>query len=223
MSASLFAQSLAIARRDLVRELRAGEVLWITVPFGAIALLLVPMAVGTDVPLLRQIGPGMYWVVVLLFGILVAVRRTATDNPAQRDFLALAGLDPAARFAGQAMASGLLLFGFQVIVGIVALALYDPALGGWPWLLAIVPLTAIGLALLGTLAAHVAENLGAGSALVPLLVAPLAVPLLLAATEALESLQSGRSIVGWLMLMLTVPLVLAVAGVMTARPLQEAQ
>ena len=51
-------QALAVARRDLFRERRAGEVVWITIPFGAIALLLVPMAVGTDIPLLRKIGNG---------------------------------------------------------------------------------------------------------------------------------------------------------------------
>ena len=37
-----------VARRDLLRERRSGEVVWVTLPFGAIALLLIPLAVGTD-------------------------------------------------------------------------------------------------------------------------------------------------------------------------------
>lgn len=216
-----WSQAIAIARRDLVRELRAGEVLWITIPFGAVGLLLVPLAVGADQPLLARIGPGMYWVVVLLFGILVAVRRTAIETPEQRDHLALLGLDPAARFAGRVAASTVLLLAFEVIVGVVAVALYDPALTeGW-WLAVIVPLAAVGLALLGTLSGSIAAASGVGTVLVPLLVAPLAVPLLLAASQALEGLQQDRSILTAVLLMALVVCVTAIAGVLTARPLQE--
>nr|MDQ2788504.1 heme exporter protein CcmB [Actinomycetota bacterium] len=66
-------QCVELAGKDLRAEARAGEALLVTVPFGAIGLLLVPLAVGTDTPLLREIGPGLYWVVVLLFGVLVTL------------------------------------------------------------------------------------------------------------------------------------------------------
>ena len=39
------AQVRTIARRDLARERRSGEVLWATLPFGAIALLLIPLGI----------------------------------------------------------------------------------------------------------------------------------------------------------------------------------
>ncbi|NNC75132.1 MAG: ABC transporter permease [Acidimicrobiia bacterium] len=217
----IWQQAWVIARRDLIRELRSGEVLWITIPFGAVGMLLIPLAVGTDAPLLARIGPGMFWVVVLLFGILVSVRRTAIETPEQRDHLALLGIDPAARFAGRVMASGALLLAFELVVGIAAVALYDPALtDGW-WLVAIVPTVALGLALLGTLAGSIAAATGVGTVLVPLLVAPLAVPLLLAASQALEGLQQGRSILTAVLLMALVVCVAAIAGVLAARPLQE--
>lgn len=221
MTAGFWVQARSVADRDLLRERRRGEVLWITIPFGVIALLLVPLAVGTDIPLLRRIGPGLFWVVVMLFGVLVAVRQANTDSPAQRDAAALLGLDPAASFVGQTLTSALLLVGFEVLVGIAAVAFYDLPLRGWPWLLVVFPLVALGLALLGTLAGSIVSSVNAGTALVPLLVAPLSVPLLLAATQALEGLRLGRSILSWLLLMATVVLVLAIVGVLTARPLQE--
>ena len=221
MTAGFWVQARSVADRDLLRERRRGEVLWITIPFGVIALLLVPLAVGTDIPLLRRIGPGLFWVVVMLFGVLVAVRQANTDSPAQRDAAALLGLDPAASFVGQTLTSALLLVGFEVLVGIAAVAFYDLPLQGWPWLLVVFPLVALGLALLGTLAGSIVSSVNAGTALVPLLVAPLSVPLLLAATQALEGLRLGRSILSWLLLMATVVLVLAIVGVLTARPLQE--
>ncbi len=214
-------QALAIARRDLLRERRVGEVAWVTVPFAAVALLLVPLAIGADQPTLERIGPGMFWAVVLLFGVLVAIRRSAVETPAQRDLVALLGLDPAAAFAGKALSSALLLIGFEVVVGAVAVALYNIDMARWPWMIAVVPGAALGLALLGTLAASITSSLGAGPALVPFLVAPLAVPLLRAATQARDALRPADTILPWVLLMVAADLALVIAGVLTARPLQE--
>ena len=216
-------QALAVARRDLYRERRTGEVVWITIPFGAIALLLVPLAVGTDIPLLREIGPGLFWVVVMLFGVLISVRRTSGETPAQRDLMSLLGVDAGAAFTGRVLASTGMLLAFEIVIGTVAVLLYDIKLDGWPWLIIIVPLAAAGLGLLGAVAGAVTSSLNASAALVPLLVAPLAVPLLLAATEATDVIQTDGSILPWVLLMVVVDLVLAIAGVLTARPLQETQ
>jgi heme exporter protein B len=214
-------QAVAIAKRDLLRERRVGEVAWVTVPFAAVALLLVPLAIGTDQPTLERIGPGLFWAVVLLFGVLIAIRRSAIETLAQRDLVALLGLDPAAAIIGKALSSGLLLLGFEVVVGAVAVALYNIDLARWPWMLIVVPGAALGLALLGTLAAAVTNSLSAGPALVPFLVAPLAVPLLLAATESLDALRPADSILPWVLLMVAADLALLIAGVLAARPLQE--
>ncbi len=181
------------------------------------------MAVGTDIPLLRRIGPGLFWVIVMLFGVLIAVRRTASETPAQRDLMSLLGIDAGASFTGRVMASTGMLLAFQIVIGAVAVLLYDITLDGWAWLFLIVPLAAIGLGLLGAVAGGVTSSLNASAALVPLLVAPLAVPLLLAATEAMDALQTGGSILPWILLMVVVDLALAIAGVLTARPLQETQ
>ena len=215
------AQSRIVARRDLLRERRAGEVLWVTLPFGAIALLLVPLAIGTDVPTLQRIGPGLYWVVVMLFGVLIAIRQTTNETEAQRDQLALSGLDPAAIYVGRATASLVYLIIFQAVLGVVTVVLYDVELSGW-WLFLITFLiVAIGLSLLGTLAASIVSTGRSSAALVPLLVAPLSIPLLIGATQALEALRLGRSSLTWVLMMTVTVLLLAVAGVLSARPLQE--
>lgn len=214
-------QVVTVARRDLVRERRSGEVVWVTIPFGAIALLLIPLAIGTDAPMLQRIGPGLFWVVVMLFGVLIAIRQTNAETLAQRDQIALTGLDPAAIYVGRAGASFVLLLMFQAVVGVVTLVLYDVRVEG----IFVLPVTFLvvgaGLALLGTLAAGIVSSGSNATALVPLVVAPLSVPLLIGATQALEALQFGGSSLAWMLMMIVTVLVLAIAGVLTARPLQE--
>ncbi len=221
---AFWAHARAVARKELIAEIRTGEVLLITAPFGAVVLLLIPLAIGTDRPLLTRIGPGMYWVVVLVFGIMVALRQSAVDGPPQRDLMGLLGVDPAARFVGQAGATLLLLLLFEGVLAPVAGALYEPRLSGWAWpaLLLLLPMFAVGLALLGTLAGWLTASLSTGRSLVPLMVAPLAIPLLLGATQALEGLRLRESIAGWVVLLVTLDLALAVVGVLSARPLEEA-
>lgn len=221
MNDRFWAQAFAIARRDLDRERRSGEVAWVTIPFGAIALLLVPLAVGINQDILARIGTGMLFVIVMLFGVLTAVRRTNIETPAQRDAIALLGVDPAAEYVGKAMATALLLLAFELVMGAVTVALYGLDLSGWEWMPVVMPLTAIGLAELATLSGAIASSINAGPALVPLLVTPLAVPLLLGATQTVVSVDRDGGNLSWLTLMAIVVLVLAIVGVVTARPLQE--
>jgi heme exporter protein B len=160
--------------------------------------------------------------VALLFGMLVAFRQTATDSPAQRELLVLLGTDPAAKFVGRAGASTLLLLGFEIVLVPVTILLYNPGgVSRWPWLLAVIAMLAVGLSLVGTLAGAVTAGLKTRGTLTPLLVAPLSMPMLLAAGQVVESLRAGTSILLWLLLLLTINLAMAVIGVATARPLEE--
>jgi heme exporter protein B len=219
---SIRRQAIAIARRDLLSEFRSGEVLLVVVPFAAIALLLIPIGIGTDVPLLRRVGPGLYWSVVLLFGILVALRQSSAEAGPQRDRLALLGADPAAVLIGRSAAATTLLIALEAILLPVMLALYDSSVVGWGWLFVLVPLVAAALGMVGTLVSAVTGASRARPALVPLLVAPLGVPVLVAASQALEGLRLGEGILTWLLLLAILNLALAVTAVLAARPLQEA-
>ena len=221
MSSGFWRQAMAVARRDLERERHAGEVAWVTIPFGAIALLLVPLAVGINQDVLSRIGTGMLFVVVMLFGVLTAIRRTNIETPPQRDAIALLGIDPVAEFAGKTAASAIVLLVFEVVMGAVAVALYGLDISSWWWMILVLPLTAVGLAELGTISGAIAASVQAGPALVPLLVTPLAIPLLLGATKTVGELEPDGGILSWLVLMAIVVLVLAIVGVLTARPLQE--
>lgn len=214
-------QCVQLAGKDLRLETRAGEALLVTAPFGAVALLIVPIAVGAETPLLRQVGPGVFWVVVLVFGVLVTLRQSAVDAPAQLSLLRLCGVHPAVRLAGHAAANAVLLLLFELMLVPVVIVLYDPSLDGWQWLVPVLPLVAAGLAVLGTFADALAQGLVGRTALAPLLVVPLALPLLLSATQVTEAVSYGRPPWPWLLLAGAVDLIAVLAMGLSARHLEE--
>lgn len=216
-------QAVEFARRDLLSERRAGEVVTIVVPFGGVALMSLPLALGIDSTTISRVGPAMFWVVTLLFTMHIALRQTATDTAAQRRVVALAGVDPFARLTGRSGSSAVLILVFMVVMFPLMLLFYSPDLPP-RWGLAVVPavLAGVGLAQLGTLAAEVTWGLRARSTLAPLLVAPLAIPLLVGGSQAMEGLERGSGILPWTLLVSATDLALAVTAALIARPLEEA-
>lgn len=217
----LIAGARGVMRKDLVAEGRAGEVLWVTLPFGALALLLFPLSVDANLALLRSIGPGVFWVIVLLFGVLVTLRASGSDPAPCRDLLLLSGIQPASIFLGRTGAATVLLLGFELLLAPVAVVFYSPQISGWSWLLVVAALIAVGLATLGTLAAALSHGLRARSAVAPLLVVPLAAPMLLAAAEATDLLKTGQSIMQWILLLVAMDLMLVIVGMLVSGPLEE--
>ncbi len=213
-----------IMRKDLMVEGRSGEVLWITIPFGLIALFLIPLALPLDNPLLQRIAGPMYWVILLLFGMTIALRRSAVGTTPQREALRMLGIDPAARFTGRVLATTLLSLAFALVLAPATVVLFDANLPtSWPLLLPIVMAVTLGLGIVGTVAAELTRGLRTRTALAPLLVAPLAAPLLVAAAQATESLSRGDSILLPALIIAFTVLGLAVIGVLTAGPLEETQ
>ena len=208
--------------KELRVEMRGGETFWMATPFAALALLLAPLATGTETALLRRIGPGMLWLVVLLFGMTVTLRSGSFEPRPVRDLLTLSGLDPAAGFLGRSLASAMLLLGVTLILTPVMIVLYAPdgtSAWGWLALLAVAGTTALGL--LGTLVGTLVTGLRTRTALAPLLAAPPAVPVLLATTQGTESAIARRSSISWLLLLVAMDLALAIAGVLLAGPLDD--
>ncbi|MGH8911301.1 MAG: heme exporter protein CcmB, partial [Acidimicrobiia bacterium] len=110
---SFWEQVGEFARRDIVAERRVGEVLAIVIPFGGVALMTLPLALGIDSAIIARVGPAMFWVVTLLFAMQIALRHSASDRPEHRAMLALLGVDPFARLIGRSASSSLLIGGFM--------------------------------------------------------------------------------------------------------------
>ena len=211
-----------IARHDLLVERRAKETLTVVVPFGLAALIALPMAIGTDLPLISRIGPAAYWSTALLFGMQIAWRTTVADTGPNRDLITLLGVSPVSRFWGRTIASAVLLVAFMLLLGVAAILLFSPQIPLTPWLLLILFLFATGLAIVATLAADITTGLSGRSVLASVLVVPLALPLLVGAAQAVESLSRGSGILPWLLMLAAAEIVLGAAGTLAAKPLEEA-
>lgn len=217
-------QLRALVQSEVRQELRAGDVLLTTLPFAVAALVIVALSVGADVPLLRRIGPGLYWATVVVFGALIVLRRTHHDVPAHRDVLLLLGVDPIVSYLARAIVTGLYLMLFQGVLAPVAVVLFDPSLDAPLAAVGMAVLTAAGLAALGTLAGDLAaggDQSRGRVALVPLLVVPLLVPLVLAAVQSQQAGLYQTTPWPWFLLAGAVVIVSLLGGVLAARTLSE--
>jgi heme exporter protein B len=217
-------QAFEIARVDMTVERRLGSTLRITLPFAIVALMVFPLALGLQLGLVSEVGLGVFWALGVLFGMQVALRQSVTDTRERRDLQALLGVDPAARFVGRLLSGTVLTIGFLVVLLAAMTILFDPPIpdGGWPVLLGATVLVAVGLAELGTLAGEVTAGLANRNILASLIVAPLALPLIIGASQAVGALERDTGILPWILLLIASDLALAVAGVALAKPLEEA-
>ena len=215
-------QAWWVFAKDLRVEYRGGVTLRMAIPFAALALLLTPLAIGTDTALLRRIGPGMLWLVAILFGMTVTVRSGAQEPGPVRDLLTLSGLDPAAGFLGRSLAGAVLLFGLTLVLAPLMIVLYAPeGSPGWGWLALLAIAGVMALGLLGSLVSSLVTGLRARTALGPLLAIPPAVPILLATARGTDSAISRQGSLSWLLLLVAMNLALVIVGVLLAGPLDD--
>lgn len=160
--------------------------------FGATALLLLGFAAGADARGLRQHAGGFLWI-ALLFGAVLALAESFRHEQEQRalEGLLLLPASPRALFYAKALANAaqLALLGTALVP--VMIVLFDVAPARAPAMLAVIALGAGGLAAPGTLYAAMTSQARGGGVLLPLLLLPLAVPVLLASTRATTLLLLG--------------------------------
>ena len=181
---------VALIRKDLRAELRSFEAVPAMLMFVVSAFVLFHFALDRD-NLSGDLASGVLWVTLLLAAVLGMNRLFVTEREQGGfDAFLLAPVDRTALFVAKA----LLLFGFLVVVELVAVAaftilLLGPGIGqALPELPLVLLLADAGLAVIGTLVATLGVQTRARDLIVPLLALPLSVPLLIAAAGATGAL-----------------------------------
>lgn len=187
---------LGLLRRELLLSARHGADTLAAVMFFALTAALFPLAIGPAPETLGRIAPGIVWVTALLAALLPLDRLFGQDaEDGSLDHLLLAGV-PAAAIAATKALSHWLVTGLPLLLAAmpVALMLRLPE-AAMPALVGGLALGTAVLSLFGTLAAAVVQGARRGGVLLPLLVLPLAVPVLIfgaAAADAAASRQNPR-------------------------------
>ena len=180
----------AIAMKDLTTELRAKAGFNGVASLAVTILILLGLALGPDAAALRNAAVGAVWLATLFSGVLAFNRsfQVELESGALEPLL----LYPGPRwpiFAGKLLGNLVfvgLMVGIVMVVGIVLFGITIPS--RWPTLLGVVALGVVGLVVLGTFYASMSCRSRAREVLLPLLLFPMLVPVLLAATTASKAL-----------------------------------
>ena len=192
----------AIAAKDLQVERRSRAALGAVLPFATTVLLAFGFALGPGRLLLVQTAPGLLW----LAGLLAAVDLFSRSYQAEAEGGCLEGLllspvDRGAIYLGKAAAVAVQVGVLFAVTGALTVALFGLPLGPSPGLLALTAaLGIVGLPALGSLFGLLTALGRTRQAALPVLVLPLATPVLIAAIRATGLLSAGSTaqVAGWL-------------------------
>lgn len=184
---------IALLRRELRLSLRHGTDTLAAVLFFVLAAALFPLAIGPAPETLARLAPGIVWVGALLAALLPLDRLFGADyEDGSLDQLLLSGLPPAIIALTKAAAHWLGT-GVPLLLAAAPVAtMLQMQAASVPVLLAGLAIGTATLSLLGTLGAAVVIGARRGGVLLPLLLLPLATPVLIFGAAAVEAAGAGQ-------------------------------
>lgn len=198
---SVLADTVLLARKDLLVEIRARQAVASALALAGIALVLVGLAVGPDPDRLRALAPALVWIALLYAAIAVAERLERID----RSDDAFTGLwlvvaDRRAIYLGRVLGLATVLALLQLAIWTAAALLLD-----LPFRIesiALVPLaglTAVTAAAASALAFALVADATHRPLLLPVILLPLLVPTFLAGVQSSSAVIDGRfgDAAGW--------------------------
>lgn len=198
MKTSFWQATLAIARKDLRAELRSRELVNSMGLFALLSIIIFSFALELDRVARQESISGVLWVTIVFASILGLNRSLAMErDQGNLDALLMAPIHRTAIFAGKLLGN----FLFTLIVGLVLLpltsVLYNlPVLQ--PWILVVLLLGIAGFSTIGTLLATMTVQTRARESLLPIVMLPVALPVLIAAVRASTAILNNAPIDDWI-------------------------
>ncbi|MGH7278031.1 MAG: heme exporter protein CcmB [Candidatus Rokuibacteriota bacterium] len=206
--------------KDLLVERRSKETLNALAFFALLLLFLFQFALGPDRERLGAVLPGLLWLGFVLSGLL-ALGRTfllERENDCWEGLLIAPG-DKAAIYLGKLAGNVILMFVVEAILLALFTVFFNVSLlAVLPALAAVIVLGTVGLAAIGTLFAAMTAAVRARELLFPVLLLPVAVPVILGSVRATEAVLAGEPLgaVGhWLGLLAAADVIYVTVGILT--------
>jgi heme exporter protein B len=198
MKTPFFRVVYGIVLKDLLAEFRSRELVSSMVLFALLSILIFSFALELDrVARLESIS-GVLWVTVAFASILGLNRSLAMEREQGNfDAMLMAPVDRPALFFGKLVGNYL----FALAVGLILLPLMT-VLFNMPilqtWLVAVLSLGTLGLSTVGTLLATMTVQTRSRETLLPIVMLPLALPVVIASVKACVGILTASSINDWI-------------------------
>jgi heme exporter protein B len=190
--------TLTIARKDLRAEIRSRELVNTMGLFALLSVLIFSFALELDRLARQEAVSGVLWV-TLVFASILGLNRSLAMEREQGSFdaLLMAPISRGAIFAGKLLAN----FSFTLIVGLIMLPLMTllynmPVIQ--PWIVVLLLLGTAGFSTVGTLLAAMTVQTRARESLLPIVMLPMALPVLIAAVRASTALLNDAPLEDWI-------------------------
>jgi heme exporter protein B len=175
---------LAVAWKDLAAEWRSREILSATLVFSILVIFIYNFALDLEVNLQSDLAAGILWVTFVFAGTLGLNRSMAMEKDrGGLDGLLLAPVDRSAIFFGKMTANLIIMWVVTAFVVPIFSLLYTIDLIQ-PGVLLVILLGSLGYTAVGTLLAAMSIQARTRDMLLPILLFPVALPLLVAAVKA---------------------------------------
>jgi heme exporter protein B len=193
---------LQVIRRDLLLAMRQKSDVLNTLFFFVVVVTMVPLGIGPEPALLRDIAAGVVWVAALLAAILSLPRLFANDYADGTLEQMLLSAEPLSlivlgKAAAHWLTTGLPLTVMAVAFGVV----FDLDLTATVVLVVSLALGTPVLSLIGSIGAALTLGLRGGGVLTSLLVLPLYIPVLIFGAGAVGAAASGLDVTAYFLLL----------------------
>jgi heme exporter protein B len=207
----------AILWKDLVVEWRSHELISGMLVFAILAILIFNFALELEIHTSAGLSSGILWVTLVFTGTIGLNRSMAAEKDRGcLDGLLLAPVDRSAILFGKVLGNWLFMLLVAVILLPLYAILYSVNLVNTGLLLVVILGTA-GYALTGTLLAAMSIQTRTRDMLLPILLFPVAFPLLLAAVKAGSGFLQGFTMVenqAWIALLVVYDVIFTAMGLM---------
>jgi len=216
----------AVCAKDLRIEQRSKVLTSQIMPFALVTLVLFAFALDGDA-ILERTAPGLVWLAMLFSSMIIVQRSFAVETAdGALDALRVAGADMSAVFWGKwfALIVQLIILEVVLIVGAIVMYGIDLRISGLVLLVTSSISATCGLSAVSTIYAGLASGVRGRESLLPLLVLPVAAPVLIGATRAAEAaFGAGGTVVSegwpWLGLLSVFAVVFSFGGSLAFGPL----
>ncbi|MBN2115169.1 MAG: heme exporter protein CcmB [Anaerolineales bacterium] len=196
----------AVVWKDLRAEFRSRELFSAMLVFSLLIILIFNFALELDVKTRRSVTAGVLWATFAFAGTLGLNRSMAIEKDRGcMDGLLLAPVDRSAIYFGKVISNLIFMLIVEVIVLPVYSALYAINLFQ-PGLILVILLGSIGYVSVGTLLSAMSVQTRTRDILLPILLFPVAIPVLLAAVKASNGFLTGAE---WAEILLPLNLLIA--------------